>query len=410
MLKAAASAVYRRVKAAPSGLVISSASISGISGTTITVIGTTSQSIASGVWGVEYTVGTVASLPSGYAFSVNTAGAASSQSIARPDASDGVISTSIVNVRAYYNLDTLDPPSSRVYANLVPFGIAGIAPTGTTTSGQTLTGVSGVMAGSDGMTLTYQWQRDGGTGTWVDINGATSATYVLTDTDVGSNIRRGEKATNSYGNSGFVNSASVGPVAAAGFPATNLVHAYYPNTGSVSSWPDAVGSAAFAQASSGNQPTIDGSGNRVFDGSNDFMLASLTLSQPFTLYMRLRVDTYAVSDRIWANNAISCSCAMLGSNPDIKCAFGGSVSVANDNFNIGNFVNVAFVGNGASGLFQVSGTSTTTVDGTNGFNGLILAAQDITPTNCGAVTFRSVGIYNVAHDQTTRNTVFATMT
>ncbi|SMH48829.1 hypothetical protein SAMN06295885_3133 [Rathayibacter oskolensis] len=54
--------------------------------------------------------------------------------------------------------------------------------TGTRTVGQTLTAVPGTW--DTGVTLSYQWKRNGG----VYINGATKATYVLTDRDLGATL------------------------------------------------------------------------------------------------------------------------------------------------------------------------------------------------------------------------------
>ena len=185
------------------------------SGTTITPTATSKIDLSSGVYGVEYTIGTAASPPSGYSSSINTTGAAAgAQTIARPAAGDGVAATSFVNVRVYYNLDALDAAGTRVYASntIAPYCLAGTAPTGTAREGQTLTGVLGLTVGGDGQSLSYQWQRDGGTGTWVNISSATSATYVAVAADVGSDLRRGQKSTNQSGDSGFVYSTETAAI------------------------------------------------------------------------------------------------------------------------------------------------------------------------------------------------------
>ncbi len=88
------------------------------------------------------------------------------------------------------------------------------APTGTVTiSGiatedQTLT-ASNTLADEDALgTISYQWQRDG-----VDIGGATSSMYTLTQANVGTTITVVASYTDGQGSNESVTSAGVGPVA-----------------------------------------------------------------------------------------------------------------------------------------------------------------------------------------------------
>jgi hypothetical protein len=64
--------------------------------------------------------------------------------------------------------------------------------TGTLTSGQTVTAVTGTWTGTP--SFTYRWQRNN-----IDIVGATAATYVLTAADVGNTIRVIVTGTNANG-------------------------------------------------------------------------------------------------------------------------------------------------------------------------------------------------------------------
>lgn len=79
--------------------------------TEITVTGSTNIDISSGVFGVEYSIN---SAPPPYDFSVNVPGAVSSQSITI-GVLDGIDAGDIVYIRAYYNLNPLDPVDTRVY-------------------------------------------------------------------------------------------------------------------------------------------------------------------------------------------------------------------------------------------------------------------------------------------------------
>lgn len=85
---------------------------SSLSVTDITVTGTTDGDVSLGVFGVEYSVNAI---PGTYPFWLNTVGAVASQSININLASEGINAGDTVYVRAYYNLDTLDSTSTRVY-------------------------------------------------------------------------------------------------------------------------------------------------------------------------------------------------------------------------------------------------------------------------------------------------------
>lgn len=79
--------------------------------------------------------------------------------------------------------------------------------------GRTFTATNGSWDGSP-TTYSYQWQRKVGS-VWTDIAGATAGTYVAAVADVGNEIRSAVRATNAFGTSERVFSASSGPVAAA---------------------------------------------------------------------------------------------------------------------------------------------------------------------------------------------------
>ncbi len=90
--------------------------------------------------------------------------------------------------------------------NDAPTGSVSIS--GTPTEDQTLT-ASNTLADADGMgAVSYQWQRDG-----VNIAGATSSTYTLTDADVGTNITVVASYTDGNGTPESVTSAGTGPIA-----------------------------------------------------------------------------------------------------------------------------------------------------------------------------------------------------
>jgi hypothetical protein len=88
--------------------------------------------------------------------------------------------------------------------------------TGASQAGQTLRADPGSWSGTTPITYTYQWRRcDSGGANCTDIGGATSQSYVLTSSDVGSTIRFVVTASNTLGASSATSGAS-SIVAAAG--------------------------------------------------------------------------------------------------------------------------------------------------------------------------------------------------
>ena len=84
---------------------------------------------------------------------------------------------------------------------------------GTTAAGQTLSGSTGAWSGTPPISLSYQWERCAGSCS--PIAGATSSSYRLTHTDVGTEVALAVTASNSAG-SATATSAQVGPVKTAG--------------------------------------------------------------------------------------------------------------------------------------------------------------------------------------------------
>ncbi|MDQ3867511.1 MAG: hypothetical protein M3304_11930 [Actinomycetota bacterium] len=88
--------------------------------------------------------------------------------------------------------------------------------TGASQAGQTLTADPGAWTGTAPISYAYQWQRcDTAGANCTDIAGATSQTYLLTSSDVGSTVRFVVNASNSFGQSS-ANSGVSSIVAAAG--------------------------------------------------------------------------------------------------------------------------------------------------------------------------------------------------
>ena len=132
------------------------------------------------------------------------------------------VGTTITVVASY--IDGEGTPESVTSAGVGPIVNLNDAPTGsvtisgTPTEDQVLTAAN-TLADEDGLgPISYQWQRDG-----VDIGGATSGTYTLTQADVGTTITVVASYTDGEGTSESVTSAGVGPVANVNDAPTGLV-------------------------------------------------------------------------------------------------------------------------------------------------------------------------------------------
>lgn len=132
----------------------------------------------------------------------------------------GATSSTYVLVTADYNTNircvvTATNPAGIGSANSNSVGpIAGLAPvntvapvvSGNASSGQTLSTTNGTWTGAPTPTFAYQWQRNTS-----NISGATSATYLVVDADIGSTLRCVVTATNALG-SASANSNSTATV------------------------------------------------------------------------------------------------------------------------------------------------------------------------------------------------------
>jgi hypothetical protein len=91
---------------------------------------------------------------------------------------------------------------------------------GTAQQGQTLTGGNGSWSGSPTITYSLQWQVSPDGSTWANISGATSATYLLSASEVGKFVRFGVTGTNTFGNS-TAYSTSTSAITASGVAPSN---------------------------------------------------------------------------------------------------------------------------------------------------------------------------------------------
>jgi hypothetical protein len=102
-----------------------------------------------------------------------------------------------------------------VAASSPPVNVSVPVVSGSAVSGQVLSASPGSWSGSPAPSFGYQWLRCDGVGAnCVSVVGATSSSFVLTVSDVGSTLRVAVTATNSAGSAGPVNSAASAVVTA----------------------------------------------------------------------------------------------------------------------------------------------------------------------------------------------------
>ena len=97
----------------------------------------------------------------------------------------------------------------RYFADSLPSNNSAPSVSGTARNGEILTGTQGTWNGYPVPTYTYKWKRAATSGgTYSDIAGATSATYTLTDSDVGKYVKFEVTATNQNGSDVALSSAT----------------------------------------------------------------------------------------------------------------------------------------------------------------------------------------------------------
>lgn len=175
-----------------------------------------------------------------------------------------------------------------------PVNVVAPAITGSAQTGQTLTCSTGTWTGYPIPTKTFQWKRAG-----VAISGATNSTYVVQVADEGQLVKCTVTGTNASGSVG-ADSNTVTPTAPLD-PATILggqLEARWraseitglADGAAISQWDDESGNANhLVQASGGLQPLYKtGINNGLpavrFDGTDDELHVSLTLTQPFAMF------------------------------------------------------------------------------------------------------------------------------
>jgi hypothetical protein len=171
------------------------------------------------------------------------------------------------------------------------------------------------------------------------------------------------------------------------------------SAGAVSLWTDQTANGHhYTQATGANQPTKQGSGTILFDGTSDFLeTAAFTLNQPYTRYIRFRQVTWTafdyVCDGLIANTGVI---FQYGSSPDLDI-YAGIHAAQNSAMPIGTWKSVGAVFNGASSMLNIGGSTASGDAGASSISGLRLAASGGSASAFANIEVAEEIIYSVAH-------------
>ena len=130
----------------------------------------------------------------------------------------------------------------------------------------------------------------------------------------------------------------------------------------VSAWTDAWGDATktLLQATTARQPLLQGNGTLLFDGSNDNLVTSgsLTLNQPWSVIVYGKTVTW-VLDSTMAMSSGFADIRASAVSPNMSL-YAGAVACETPGFTVGTYAMLAAVFNGASSQLSVNNNAPVT--------------------------------------------------
>jgi hypothetical protein len=174
---------------------------------------------------------------------------------------------------------------------------------------------------------------------------------------------------------------------------------------SVSAWVDQVAGANFVQATATNQPTVTANGSLLFDGVDNYMTATVSLPQPYTIYGLVNTVTWTANDRLMGAAGNAAAIFQAGTTPTIRFFSGATITGISPVLNTVNVISV--VGNGASSVLQLNNDTPITGDaGAGAFTNPFLASTDGTSQWGNTDNYEWI-FYGAAHDDATRARVIS---
>lgn len=140
-----------------------------------------------------------------------------------------------------------------------------------------------------------------------------------------------------------------------------------------SSWANWSGAGgAFLQATDGARPVQQGNGSLLCNGTDEFMSATFTLVQPYTVYGLVNAVTWTSTDRIISSSTTFLS-QVIGT-PQLALNAGTPLSSISPVLNTVNVI--AIVGNSTSSVLQLNNGAPVTGDaGTGAFSNPFLGSS-----------------------------------
>jgi hypothetical protein len=170
----------------------------------------------------------------------------------------------------------------------------------------------------------------------------------------------------------------------------------------VSAWVDQVAGGAqnFVQATATNQPTVTASGSLLFDGADNYMQATFTLAQPYTIYMLFNQVTWTGNDMLLSGATSTSHLRQVTATPQIAFNAGSALATVSPVVNTVNVISA--VGNGASSVVQLNNDAPVTGNaGTNAFSDPFLASSAV-PGSFANGDYYELIFFGAAHDAATR--------
>ncbi len=206
-----------------------------------------------------------------------------------------------------------------------------------------------------------------------------------------------------------------GGAAAPAPPLTNLAAWYRKGLGitdvanAVSAWADQSGNARnLLQASGAAQPTKQGDGTILFNGTGHFMAtATFPLTQPTTIYLLAKQITWTIGDHLYDGFTTNSGAVQQAAiTPNLRGNItGGATFATNSDMVLDTYLVLQVVFDGASSLIQVGAATATTGTAPPGdMNGFTLGAT-AAPNGFSNIQVKEALLYQGAHDATQRGLV-----
>lgn len=188
----------------------------------------------------------------------------------------------------------------------------------------------------------------------------------------------------------------------------NRVVWYRKNLGrSTTQWDDQSGNARHLALT--GTPTVNGDGSMGFDGVDDRGTnAALTLAQPLTIYLRVKMVVWAAGLVMMDADAFgNRQFAMGSSTPQVSMI--GSLTIGPvTGMTVGAYASICLLFNGASSVLRVNGTETAGDIGTSSDSGICFGSNRSSGAFSNIDLMEAIG-YSVAHNAGQRTSQIAYM-